>query len=189
MIALRQKRRWTSHHLHVSAVVADADDERVAPDRWHAIRRWLTVGANHTACMDGRQITIGMPRQMRGVGPGTQVDHRHDPGLDHRPVSRREAMLRQHRVHRGSLRPDGGSAARRVRWHQATKTWGHCRKDGRMSGLGRVMAEEDVAFADDEAAKAFHDECASWPWGLGDRGLPTPLVNEVLGEHASSPLH
>lgn len=142
--------------MHVSlgrsffAVVDDEDFSRVSGIKWCA----TTQDEKHYAF--NRKIGY-MHRFLMAAGPGVQVDHRDDDGLNNRRSNLRIATKSQNMANAGSR----GGASRFRGVHRKRSRWtAQITKDGKKRCLGTFDTEEQAAVAYNAAARELFGEFA-----------------------------
>ena len=136
------------------ALIDDADYEELSRYKWRVLSahsgRFYAVRS--TTVIEGRQRIIYMHRQILGVGPDEQVDHRSQATLDNQRTNIRKCTRSQNAV---NSRKKRGCTSRfkGVHFHKTARKWcARIKKDGVRQHLGLFTDERDAARAYNVAA-------------------------------------
>lgn len=130
-----------------SAIIDDADFERVGNLKWFAIpHRNGFYAARHTRL--GRVNTTFLHRVIMGDPVGKEVDHENHNTLDCRRSNLRVCTVRENGRNRTGAMRNSKSGIRGVSWCKVTQKW-HAQicLNGKQTSLGKFFSKEDAAEA------------------------------------------
>jgi hypothetical protein len=143
------------------ALVDEDDYEKAISIRWYLEKRvpWTPYAMGHPLKHD-RQKTIRMHRFIMDAKQGQVVDHINGNGLDNRKENLRFCTLAQN--HFNQVKTRGVSKYKGVYWHKPAKKWcANIHYNGKTTGLGLFIDEDDAARAYDTVAKELFGEFAN----------------------------
>lgn len=151
----------TPKHPKAIAMVDEEDFERINRWKWVAVRdpKKKTLYAIRTDRMSGKK-TVRMHREILGLLPGEQADHRDGNGLNNTRANLRRCSGSQNACNRGPTAANK-SGFRGVSWHKGVGKWvATIGKNRRHKHLGYFEDPAEAARVRDAAALRLHGEFA-----------------------------
>lgn len=134
------------------AIVDDEDFDRLNAHKWYAHKnRGLYYAARHNVVGNKRGI-IYMHREILGVLPGLEIDHKNGNGLDNRRVNLRICTHSDNQRNRGVHKGEKRSRFKGVSWDNRGKKW-RARIGCPQQYLGYFDSEIEAARQYDEKAE------------------------------------
>lgn len=130
------------------ALVDDEDYERLNRYKWYARMNGHTWYAMRSICINGKQTTILMHREIMNAPEGVQVDHIDSNGLDNRKEILRLCTNQENGFNRDAQK-NNKLGIKGVRWDKRrNKFYARIKLNGKEIHLGsfNVMGDADSAY-------------------------------------------
>ena len=139
----------------LSAIVDDADYDRLSKHKWYAHRQHGPVYAERKTTVKGKQITIKMHREVMGNFPGV-IDHIDGNGINNARSNLRFASTIENACNR-KVMSTNTSGQKGVYFAKSMGKWrASICKQGKRINLGSFSCFEDAKMAYIKASKIIH---------------------------------